>query len=124
MGVKSLQRQLGRGLDGVLIANVLPNSPAGVAGLEASRLRSDGSFLIGDLISRVDGGPIQQTEDLLSAVEEKQEGDTIELTVWRKGDPRRVETVRVRLTTRDKLDTSINRSAYDRTTRSMEGMWQ
>jgi hypothetical protein len=28
----------------------------------------------------------------------------VELVVWRKGDPRRVEIIKVRLTTRDKLD--------------------
>lgn len=102
--VKALEQQYGRGLQGVLIADILPNSPAVVAGLEATRRESDGSIVLGDLISRVDGKAVKQTEDLISAIEEKQDGDMVELVVWRKGDPRRVETIKVRLTTRDKLD--------------------
>ena len=104
IAVKAIANQLGRTLDGVLIAEVIPNSPAVAAGLEASRLRSDGSIELGDLISRVDGHPVKQTEDLISAIEEKQDGDVVELTVWRKADPRRVETVRAKLATRDKLE--------------------
>jgi S1-C subfamily serine protease len=102
--VKALEQQHGRGLQGALIADVLPNSPAVVAGLEATRRESDGSIVLGDLISRVDGKAVKQTEDLISAIEEKQDGDMVELVVWRKGNPRRVETINVRLTTRDKLD--------------------
>jgi S1-C subfamily serine protease len=102
--VKALEQQYGRGLQGALIADILPNSPAVVAGLEATRRESDGSIVLGDLISRVDGRAVKQTEDLISAIEEKQDGDMVELVVWRKGDPRRVETIKVRLTTRDKLE--------------------
>lgn len=93
-------------LEGVLIAEVLPNSPAVVAGLEASRWKSDGSIVLGDLIVKVDGEPVKQTEDLISAIETKRDGDWVELVVWRKADPRRVERVRAKLTTRDKLITS------------------
>ena len=102
--VKLIEQQLGRTLGGVLIAEVVPNSPAVVAGLEASKLRSDGTIEMGDLIARIDGQPVKQTEDLISAIEEKREGDIVELVVWRKSNPRRVETVRVQLTTRDKLE--------------------
>ena len=103
---RSIEQQLGRSLDGVLIAEVFPNSPAVVAGLEASQLRSDGSIVLGDLIARIDGEPTRQTEDLISAIEERNEGDVVELVVWRQGDPRRVEMIRARLTTRDKLEAS------------------
>ena len=99
--VKLISQQLGRTLDGVLIAEVVPNSPAVVAGLEASQLRSDGSIELGDLIARVDGSPVRQTEDLISAIEEKKEGDIVNLVVWRKADPRRTESIRVKLTTRE-----------------------
>ena len=104
VAVKTIANQLGRTLDGVLIAEVIPNSPAVAAGLEPSRLRSDGSIELGDLISRVDGQPVKNTEDLISAIEEKKDGDVVRLTVWRKADPRRVENVVAQLTSRDKLE--------------------
>ncbi|CAB9509668.1 Probable periplasmic serine endoprotease DegP-like [Seminavis robusta] len=110
--VKALEKQYGRGLDGVLIAEIVPNSPAVVAGLEATRRDADGSIELGDLISRIDGNPVKCTEDLISAIEEKQDGDVVELVVWRKCNPRRVETIRVQLTTREKLDQPPKSSSY------------
>ena len=110
--VKLIEKQLGKTLDGVLIAEVIPNSPAVVAGLEASKLRSDGSIELGDLIARVDGAPVRQTEDLISAIEEKKEGDVVSLLVWRKADPRRVETIRVRLAARDMVGASPTSRKY------------
>ena len=66
--VRSIERQLKRPLDGVLVAEVLPNSPGVVAGLEASLFSQDGSVILGDLITEVNGEPIRQTEDLLAAI--------------------------------------------------------
>lgn len=108
--VKLIEQQLGRTLDGVLVADVVPNSPAVAAGLESSKLRSDGSIDLGDLIARVDGVPVRQTEDLISAIEEKKEGDVVNLTVWRKADPRRVEIIRAKLASRDMGVVSANLS--------------
>merc|ERR1711862_192514 len=102
--VNSIEKQLRRKLDGVLVAEVLPNSPAVVAGLEASQLRSDGSIVLGDLITHVNGVKVAQTEDLLSVIEAKKDGDVVNLSISRKADPRRKETVSVKLTTRDKLE--------------------
>lgn len=136
--VKSIEQQLGRTLDGVLIAEVFANSPASIAGLEPSQLRSDGSIVLGDLIARIDGEPTRQTEDLISAIEERQEGDIVELVVWRQGNPRRVETIRARLTTRDaaarfqKTKTNTNNNDrgarnmgnYNRRMGNVMGIWQ
>jgi S1-C subfamily serine protease len=102
--VRSIESQLGRPLPGCLVAEVLPNSPAVVAGLEASKLSADGSVVLGDLITGVNGNRVMQAEDLISAIEEKSEGDTVMLTVLRKADPRRVENIKVTLTSRDKIE--------------------
>ena len=107
----SIENQLGRTLDGVLVAEVLEGSPAAFS-LEPAQLRSDGSIVLGDLITDVNKQPVRQVEDLLSAIEERKDGETVELRVWRKCDPRRVETIKVRLTTRDKLQQARNNKSY------------
>jgi S1-C subfamily serine protease len=101
--VRSIESQLGKPLDGCLVAEVVPNSPAVVAGLEASRLSPDGSVLLGDLVIAVNGERVHQGEDLISAIEEKTEGETVVLTVLRKCDPKQTENIKVILSSRDKL---------------------
>eukprot|EP00977_Amphora_coffeiformis_P008693 scaffold1982_cov93-Amphora_coffeaeformis.AAC.15 len=101
---RNVARQLGRAkLGGVLCAEVVPNSPAASAGLMASSLRGDGSLALGDLITHVDGQPVQQVEDLLSAIEERQVGDTVQLTIDRGCNASRTDYVRVKLVSRDSL---------------------
>lgn len=108
---RSVENQLGRTLDGVMVAEVFSNSPAAAAGLEASQMRSDGSILLGDLITHVNGQAVRQVEDLSAAIEERQDGETVEVRIWRKGDPRRAQSIQIRLTTRDKLQQNGYRNA-------------
>jgi S1-C subfamily serine protease len=61
---------------------------------------------LGDLVTAVNGEPVRQAEDLLSAIEEKSEGETVTIRVLRKCDPRRAESVQATLTARDKLQRS------------------
>merc|ERR1712154_750190 len=82
---------------------VLPQGPAAKAGLQPTVQNASGSLVLGDLVTAVNGEPVKQAEDLISAIEERSEGETVSLTVLRKCDPNRKETVRVKLTTRDKL---------------------
>ena len=53
----------------------------------------------------VNGEPVRQAEDLISTIEEKNEGDKVYLNVLKKCDPMMPETIEVTLTTRDKLRT-------------------
>ena len=46
---------------------------------------------------QVDGAPVRQVEDLLSAVEVRQVGEAVTLRVLRGCDPQREETLKVRL---------------------------
>lgn len=108
--VRAIENQLGRKLDGCLVAEVFPGGPGSAAGLEASTLTPDGSISLGDLITEVNGEPIRQTEDLLSAIEEKKEGERITLRVLRKCDPRRAERIQVVLTSREKVNKSNARA--------------
>ena len=110
--VRSIESQLGTPLNGVLVADVVPSSPAAVAGLEASTLSPNGSVILGDLITGVNGNRVLQAEDLISAIEEQSEGDTVMLTVLRKADPTRVVNIPVTLTSRDNIGTSSGVSPF------------
>ena len=101
---RNVARQLGRSkLGGILTAEVLPNSPAAKAGLTASALRGDGSIVLGDLITHVDGQSVDQVEDLLSAIEERQIGDEVQLTIERGCDSSRTDYIRAKLVSRESL---------------------
>ena len=100
---RSIGAQLRRRLDGVLVAEVLPGSPAEEAGMRATSIQGDGSVVLGDLIAEVDGEPVKQVEDLLSAIEERREGDVVSLSLYRGCDPARPEILQVRLTSRDRF---------------------
>merc|ERR1712176_158858 len=101
--VGSIETSLGRKLEGVLVAEVSPGSPALQSGIEPSQLGSDGTIVLGDLITAVDGEIVRQAEDLISAIEEKKDGDVVTLRVLRKANPNRVRMIPVKLTTREKL---------------------
>jgi S1-C subfamily serine protease len=88
---RDLARRLRRALDGALVSEVVPGSPADLAGLKASVRSGYGSTKLGDLITEVGGQPIRSNEDLLCAVEESTPGSTITLTVARGCDAKRVE---------------------------------
>jgi S1-C subfamily serine protease len=104
---KIIARQLKRtSLGGVLVAEVIKDSPAAKAGLESSSLRSDGSVVLGDLITHVNGQKVHQVEDLLSAIEERNIGDTVTLTIERSCDSSRTDYIPVVLASRDSVDVS------------------
>jgi S1-C subfamily serine protease len=91
---------------GLLIVRVTPGGPAEQAGLQGvtfdrrSRTGPLGVFTeirpdisTADLIEAIDGRPIQTADDLLSAIEEKQPGDRVRLTVVRQRQRREIELV-------------------------------
>jgi len=84
-------RQLrGRKLEGALVAEVVPGSPADKLGLRPSQ-RQFGGVLLGDMIVKAGDVEVKQNEDLLCAIEELEPGKAITLTVLRGADPARVE---------------------------------
>jgi len=97
----SIEQQIGRKLEGVAIVDVVPGSPADTSGLIPTQLRSDGTLVLGDLITHVNGQPVKQVEDLLSAIEEQKEGELAQLRVLRKCS--KPQVLSVKLTTREKL---------------------
>lgn len=109
--VKFIEEQLGRPLDGCLIAQIVPNGPASTSGLNATSQNNAGSLILGDLIVAVNGEPVRHSEDLISALEEKRDREIVELTVLKNCDPKKRKQVKVTLTTRDKLQKSNSNAA-------------
>jgi S1-C subfamily serine protease len=70
----------GRGVIGALVANVLPASPAEKAGLKPLRMDKNG-MIEGDVIIGIDDIPVEDGDDLLKALDDRQPGDTITLRV-------------------------------------------
>lgn len=77
--------------NGLLVLQVVPNSPASAAGLRG--LGGDGT--INDIIVSADGQPMKSLDDLYRLLDRKQFNETVELEIFRNGN--RV-TVPVKLT--------------------------
>jgi 2-alkenal reductase len=75
------------GINGVIVAQVMPGSPADKAGLIGLNLASG---TIGDVIVAVDGKPVQHLANLVSGLEEAGVGAQVELTVVRDARQRTV----------------------------------
>ncbi len=80
---------LGTDQQGALIENVTSGSPADKAGLQGSykAFESNGEQIMvgGDIVTAVDGQTVASMEDLAAAIQAKQAGDKVELTVLRDG---------------------------------------
>ncbi|MCS6949304.1 MAG: trypsin-like peptidase domain-containing protein [Armatimonadota bacterium] len=61
-------------LNGVVVSDVLPGSPADKAGIRPE-----------DVIRRFGQRPVRSTQDLLEEIMERQPGDKVNITVWRGG---------------------------------------
>ncbi len=70
---------------GVIIARVIPGSPAEKAGLLGFRETPYGELLLGDIILKIDDVEIKNYDDLLSYLEKKKIGDVVTLKIWRMG---------------------------------------
>ena len=78
--------------EGVIVQDVVPSGPADEAGIEGGSAEAQigpGSVRIGgDIITEVEGEPIDSMEDVIAAVEEREPGDSLELTILHDGDER------------------------------------
>lgn len=83
-------RSLRRELNGALVLEVVPGSPADVLQLQPCERRY-GGVVLGDLIVGVDGKPVKRNEDLVCAIEEAEHDKPITLQVLRGCEPGRRE---------------------------------
>jgi 2-alkenal reductase len=75
------------GVEGVVVFQVAPGSPAARAGLTGVS-RSTGT--IGDIIVEADGGKVRRLPDLIEAIEKAGVGQSIEITALHDGRTRKV----------------------------------
>jgi 2-alkenal reductase len=75
------------GVEGVVVFQVAPGSPAARAGLTGVS-RSTGT--VGDIIVEADGGKVRRLPDLIEAIEKAGVGQSIEITALHDGRTRKV----------------------------------
>lgn len=78
------------GVEGVAIIEVVPDGGADKAGLTGIEVNGQ-SIRLGDVIQAIDGDEIKSIDDLYSALDMREAGDVIEVTVARDGEQRTVK---------------------------------
>jgi S1-C subfamily serine protease len=78
-----LKRQLG--VTGVVVLRVAPGSGADRAGMLGATTSRDGEIVPGDIILSIDENPVESVGKLLARLDQYQVGDTVRVTVSRKG---------------------------------------
>ncbi|MGH7202742.1 MAG: S1C family serine protease [Planctomycetaceae bacterium] len=88
--------------EGLLIDQLVPDGPADAAGLRGPTIvrQRRGPFLMerldrgtADLITAVDGQPVQTADDFLGYIEMKRIGETVRLTILREGRTMEIDVV-------------------------------
>jgi S1-C subfamily serine protease len=94
LGVRVASDQLNAQLrlddEGVLVIDVVPESPAATAGLRPTRRDRDGNIRLGDIIKAVDGAPVHSAQDLHAVLDKYKVGDTVTVTVRRDDEDEKV----------------------------------
>ena len=93
LGISIAPDQLTRakGIDGVLIMDVVPGGPAEKAKLRSTRRNDDGDLILGDIIVAVGDHKIHTLDDLHSALENATVGQTVTVTVLRDGAQQKID---------------------------------
>ncbi len=82
------------GIQGVAVVRVFPGLPAADAGIIGAYRNSRGDIVLGDIIVGIDGKTVADNDDYLSAMEQKQPGESVTITT-RRGKERKEFTVEV-----------------------------
>jgi S1-C subfamily serine protease len=77
------------GIQGVFVLAVQPGSAADKAGLRGATVTPAG-IVPGDVITAVQGKPVDSVSRLLARLDEFRVGDTVQIVVWRDGQSREV----------------------------------
>jgi S1-C subfamily serine protease len=88
LGITAAPAEFNRALglpEGVAVVGVARGGPAADAGLLPFQRDAQGAIVTGDVITAIDGQAVTTMERLLEALERRQPGETVSLTVWRRG---------------------------------------
>ena len=69
------------------------HGPPGRPGLQPYSRGRDGSVVPGDVITAINDEPVANIDDMLTALEKRQPGETVQLSVWRAGKQRKAAAV-------------------------------
>jgi S1-C subfamily serine protease len=78
---------------GVVILNVPSGTAADAAGLKGVITTRDGSIIPGDIITAIEGKPVDSVSKLVARLDDFREGDKIRLAVVRQGKSREVQVI-------------------------------
>lgn len=73
-------------ITGVVILSISPGSAADVAGLQGATITPEGNIIANDIIVALENKPIDSVDKLLARVDSYKVGDTIKITVLRRGE--------------------------------------
>lgn len=94
LGIVGVPDQLARrnGIEGIVVSEVDPQSPAGKAGLRPLRHDDDTDrWEVGDIIIAIDDQPTRNLDDLRAILKKKKLGDTVTVSVRRDGEVAKVK---------------------------------
>ena len=93
IGINRLPDRMAKmlGIKGVIIAEVVPGTPAAKAGIKGAKRDRLGQLVIGDVIVEVDSKPVKHYGDLYNIMTGKQVGNVINLTLRRNGNTRTIK---------------------------------
>ncbi|WP_341936270.1 S1C family serine protease [Marinimicrobium sp. C2-29] len=77
------------GVKGVPVLRVAPHSPADKIGLRGAQRNRWGAVVLGDIITGIDDRPVRNYDELMTALEQHEPGDEVELVFVRRGESRR-----------------------------------
>src|SRR5690606_32675229 len=71
------------GIQGAIVGEVIPGSPAEAAGIHPTVQAPQGGIILGDIIVSIDGKPIRNYGDVVSALFDHKVGDVLDMKVIR-----------------------------------------
>jgi S1-C subfamily serine protease len=93
LGIRVIESDFLRehGIVGAVVADVLRDSPAHKAGIEPLHRGPAGNIDLGDIITAIDDVAVENGEDLLKVLDERQPGDKVRLTLVRGKEQRELK---------------------------------